>query len=681
MLSTNGRAQPLDAKSPKDPFDVLSKILKHQSYDFEFWWQTTAKIFAQIMRRSSYPLDRQYEYLLFYYFSLIPELGPAPHLESKSGSPVQITKPTFRSYMTDDHTPVEISWQTNESGDVVARFSIDPIITQSRGMGVDFDLFEKLSASDVIAPGLDLEWCRVCAKTLTVSSISLDNVNKIAEYPSQFFIGFDCCLRGIVLKAYFMPEVRSKLSGVSKVDLVSQCVQELSMTADPRGYYPSDLKEPWSKVTSFFESLGEEQLPNIPLIAVDCLPAKQNRLKVYCRTPLATLFNLRRYLFFGRLEVIDSNPTLQRGLTQIELIWNLLFPNITEDVEPLTNHPNHPTGGLLFYYEIRGGQGDPFPKVYIPVRHLCPNDAHIVEALSAFYERTGNDKAAKAYKDDIQEILKLNAHSGIHTYVSIAIKQKNIEVTSYFNPECYSGFECHMVDKGWSVVDDVGSLPASPPSRHSPLPLVLPSLSLQHDTPVVRDSYIILGSQPSIKSDLVDFLDIQALNVDFYQTDNVYDILTLVCDAILDRFRAGLPSITSSPLALTSHDLIAQSHSRFFTAAILVLSSSTPTPLERRLISTLSCHIPVIPVVSHHRRRRLPNSDHPPPLTPLQLKTILFHSPQAIYKIQQEAAHRFLSTHYSQSINSQKFIQTQDAPCYQQYSSITLDPLHLPSFK
>ncbi|GJJ14525.1 hypothetical protein Clacol_008790 [Clathrus columnatus] len=448
----------------QDPFNNLSTFFIHETHDSEFWWKTTGKVFSQMMKRAFYSPDQQYKYLMFYYFTIIPELGPAPRpvIKSKSKSKRKpfidlsstvdriTSKPVYQSYMTDDHTPIELSWQFGGDGGVVARFAIDPVVRQSssedsRGaMG----LFEDLSTMEVIAPGVDLDWCHKCSKILTTSNVNLDRVTSVSQYPSQYFVGFDFSLQGVVLKAYFLPETKSILTGIPKIVLVTQCVKELTR---PTKNCPSppDLITPWLNVLTFFETLPPALTPNINIVAVDCLPSKQNRVKIYCRSPLTTLSNLRRFITLGRSTAgtTNLNSPLKRGLDQITLLWYLLFPNMADskfdNVEPLMRDPAHPTAGLLFYYELRGGHSEPFPKVYIPVRHLCRNDRHVVRALTEFYRQTGNIKAGMRYARDVQEILqvshrRLSRRAGIHTYITVAIKESNIEVTSYFNPECYS---------------------------------------------------------------------------------------------------------------------------------------------------------------------------------------------------------------------------------------------------
>lgn len=108
---------------------------------------------------------------------------------------------------------------------------------------------------------------------------------------------------------------------------------------------------------------------------------------------------------------------------------------------------NHITGGLLLYYELKPGHALPFPKVYLPVRHYCKNDSVIATGMQAYHAKKGRAFVDR-YVQDVDYIFgqhrPLNARTGIHTYVSLAIKNKDYEVTSYFNPEVYAPERIHL---------------------------------------------------------------------------------------------------------------------------------------------------------------------------------------------------------------------------------------------
>ncbi|KIJ22272.1 hypothetical protein M422DRAFT_197362, partial [Sphaerobolus stellatus SS14] len=346
--------------------------------------------------------------------------------------------PKFNSYMTDDHTPIELSWQFGKSGEAIVRFAIDPVMRQANPeVQSPMGLFHELSRTGLLAQNTDFTWSRICMETLTVAPGELSDKSRSSlSYSSQYFVGFDCISTGIRLKAYFLPEARSALTLKSKRTLIAEVIKRLDSSCRV------NLTMPWSSLLQFFDSLPQPISPELLIVAVDCLPSRLNRLKLYVRTPLVSLSNLRRFL------TLDSQAygcLGKKGRTweHLSLIWYLLFPEtfqLGEDTEVPSYNPRHPTGGLLFYYELRDSCLTPSAKVYIPVRHLCRNDEHVVKALETFSRITSNSSIGSQYAKNVRDTFThrpLEFRAGIHTYVALAIKDDRLEVTSYFNPECH----------------------------------------------------------------------------------------------------------------------------------------------------------------------------------------------------------------------------------------------------
>lgn len=86
----------------------------------------------------------------------------------------------------------------------------------------------------------------------------------------------------------------------------------------------------------------------------------------------------------------------------------------------------------------------------------------------------------------------------------------------------------------------------------------------------------------------------------------------------------------------------------------LIIGVTAPTALENQLFSTLSVHVPVIPIKSPsfmhasrsssraHSRAPRANTSSFRPLSPNHLRTTLFRRPTALRKLRREAAERFL---------------------------------------
>lgn len=101
----------------------------------------------------------------------------------------------------------------------------------------------------------------------------------------------------------------------------------------------------------------------------------------------------------------------------------------------------HLTSGLLLYYELKPGHQCSFPKVYLPVRHYCQDDFAIASNIEKYYTQRKNSSLHE-YTSTIREIFgrhrELNTRTGIHTYLSLAIKKSTFEITSYYNPEIFA---------------------------------------------------------------------------------------------------------------------------------------------------------------------------------------------------------------------------------------------------
>jgi hypothetical protein len=54
-------------RTQKKPFEVLSQYLPTGNPDHDYWWRLTGNHVAALVEAAGYPLDAQYEVLLFHY--------------------------------------------------------------------------------------------------------------------------------------------------------------------------------------------------------------------------------------------------------------------------------------------------------------------------------------------------------------------------------------------------------------------------------------------------------------------------------------------------------------------------------------------------------------------------------------------------------------------------------------
>jgi tryptophan 7-dimethylallyltransferase len=191
-------------------------------------------------------------------------------------------------------------------------------------------------------------------------------------------------------KFYFLPHLRSTETKVSQEGLVTQCMSRLG------------LVEPWIRVLSYIETIPHDQRPVPDMVAVDCVPSEQNRIKVYFRSDATTLDEITRIIRLGG--ALDDDPLTKETCDLIERLWGLFFPGVGryEHIQP--HSPKKVAHGFLLYFEIRKGSDRLWPKLYFPVRHFCPNDAFIANAISRFYADT-NEAFSKSYVRDLRNVL------------------------------------------------------------------------------------------------------------------------------------------------------------------------------------------------------------------------------------------------------------------------------------
>jgi len=81
--------------------------------------------------------------------------------------------------------------------------------------------------------------------------------------------GIDLAHAGMGLKAYFIPRVRSRVTRVPAMDIVTYMINDLGMSL------------PWSKAMPYFFTLPTEFNVQPVIAAVDCVADADNRFKIY----------------------------------------------------------------------------------------------------------------------------------------------------------------------------------------------------------------------------------------------------------------------------------------------------------------------------------------------------------------------------------------------------------------
>jgi len=364
---------------------------------------------------------------------IVPNLGPDPG---------QYSTPAI-SFMCDDGTPIEYSWVVTRDGRTIVRFAIEPSIVAPGGGGTANQAPQVLiqaMVQDGTVANLDWSWYKVCMGTLALQQSHPAWNNVVADmHKTQYFIGYDIDASSgeVSLKAYFIPQLLSRATGIPTLTLVEQTCQHLGLSV------------PWATLKAFIDSFKEARMrPDTPITAIDFVPGTANRFKVYVRAkPEQMTWNDLVHFFTlgGRLSEV---PAVKAALDAAWKLWCVLFNHAGlsqaqfASIRPPPMHgSNRATAALCMYYDLRQGSPLPSPKVYIPVRHYMRSDLEISQAMVQFSRAEANAAGVKRYGDDFMQCfghLNPAGRVGIHTYVSVAVKKNDYECSAYYSPSAFS---------------------------------------------------------------------------------------------------------------------------------------------------------------------------------------------------------------------------------------------------
>ncbi|KAJ7246933.1 aromatic prenyltransferase, partial [Mycena rebaudengoi] len=375
------------------------------------WLSETGEIFSGLLKMAEYDEEHYRLYKALFYACIVPQLGLSRR-EAGARS----------SYMGDDGTPIEFSWVVDRTGTATIRFTMEPMSPVDGSPTAWATWMSCLSSVGKMWAGkdFDLQWSEICHRTLVQ-----EDIREVQNMPhiSQFSIGGDFNRGGFVAKSYFLPHLRSHLTGIAPTEIVTASMLALGLEAS------------WDIVKAFIKTLPGECLANPEIVSVDCLHPSKSRAKVYLRTQETSLEGISNLMTLGgRL----CDPVVAETVATLAHLWRLLFPSV-DDTSPLpSRNPTHYANGFVVYFEMALGKPFPLPKVYIPVRHYCDNDEVISKAVSQYYIDIGE---VSTVVDSLKRLFthrSLAERTGIYTYIGCAARRERSQVSLYLSPEAYA---------------------------------------------------------------------------------------------------------------------------------------------------------------------------------------------------------------------------------------------------
>ncbi|KAL4800788.1 aromatic prenyltransferase [Aspergillus venezuelensis] len=419
LTSTRSSVYPPQQNSPYQK--VTANLHNVQDSNDEYWWRTSGYLLASLLHDAGYPVSSQEHILTFFGRTIAPYLGPA----------YSINSPQWRSFMTDDHHPIELSWDwhTGQKPPAV-RFSIEPVGVHA-GTAADpsnthADTSFRRALIDTL-PGTEMDLFRYFDRELTPQTTT----GLMEGHPSRIFYAFDLSADSITSKAYFFPGFKAQETGQTNLQVIAHVITRAPHVT------PNQL----GALQNFKNFTHDPSTPRleIDMLAIDMDSPTSSRLKVYFRSRATSFASVRQMMTLG---MRINRPEIDRGLDNLRRLWDALLGQKGVPDEQLLPSNDHRTAGLLYNIELPSGSAQPLVKIYIPVRHYASSDEHILKAVHEYMEtRQGNREPLKyGYADMMRSTFHPEAlqQCGLHTYIACSIQASGeLRVVSYINCQGY----------------------------------------------------------------------------------------------------------------------------------------------------------------------------------------------------------------------------------------------------
>ncbi|KAF2178051.1 aromatic prenyltransferase [Zopfia rhizophila CBS 207.26] len=349
------------------PYHVVPETYQYISNLHQtFWCRTTGHVLDVLMQAANYSHQAHGDIMSFFAENIAPFLGPTD-------------KPNFKrwkSFMTDDNTPIEISWDwCGPADEPIIRFSIDPMSLSAGTFADPMNATGPESFKNMIFevfPKIDMFWFDHFNSFFNRGTTE---AGAEEDHPSRIFWGFDLGETGVTTKTYFFPGPLARTMGASNLCTIAQ-----SLACAP--YCTPDKLQAFNQLASFANSLGTDAL-EFEMLAIDMVDPLKSRLKLYFRNRRTDFSSIRDMI---TLNGEKPGAHLEKGLCSLKKLWDSLFDrsDAPEDLELRLNERR--TAGILYNAEFRLGSSYPDVKIYIPVRHYSRNDQHVMDKVQEFVD-------------------------------------------------------------------------------------------------------------------------------------------------------------------------------------------------------------------------------------------------------------------------------------------------------
>lgn len=361
------------------PTSAFHKVDRDASFPLDYhatsWWRSSGFMLAVMLDKAGYSDDAQYR-LLKFIRAITPILG------NSHASGTQ----HWKSFMTDDHTPIEVSWDWRV-GDQrpKIRFSIEPVGPHA---GTILDPDNRYAAPMLqgfmarALPNAQLEWLAHFQRELCGTHA----MGSAEGHSSREFYAFDLEEKDIVSKAYFFPGFKAKATGQSNYDVITDTI------ASAPGSSPEKLQA----LEIFHDFIDDPDSPQLEMdmLAIDLVEPDDSRFKIYFRIRDGSFDSIRNAITLGGR--LDQQSGMEQGIQRLRQFYYDSLGRGAESPADGTSllDSDHRTAGILYNAEFKYGSTHPRVKVYLPVRHYVDSEEVVMHALDKHFRRTQSPKVA-----------------------------------------------------------------------------------------------------------------------------------------------------------------------------------------------------------------------------------------------------------------------------------------------
>ncbi|KAI2631206.1 tryptophan dimethylallyltransferase-domain-containing protein [Xylaria nigripes] len=406
-------------KQPVELNEVNPKLSRDRNAHQRLWCNHVGGAIGFLLNNAGYSSDFQSQSLEFFSQAVAPYLG-AFHDKTDSDDP------SWHSFMTDDGSPVELSWDwgTTDSRPTI-RYSIEPIGLHA-GMPIDPSnaIAGPAMQRDLIRflPQTNLEWFQYFKEFFDYRGEKKDlTIEDSKDHNSSVFYAFDLAEDATTAKVYFFPKYRAASLRLSRLEVLTQAINGAP-------YCTEENLQAYKLFSQFTADPATKDI-EYEMLALDMIDPRKSRLKIYFRNRETSFDSVINVMTLGgRI----STPELSQGLENLKHLRNGLFQLESNSLK----NNNHRTAGILYNVEFRLGDKFPVAKVYLPVRHYSRNDNAVIGALGEYLWSQKRGKYMVPYcgvMTDLFGYKRLSTKAGVHTYIGCTIRPNgDLRIVSYF---------------------------------------------------------------------------------------------------------------------------------------------------------------------------------------------------------------------------------------------------------